>query len=200
MIFSIPKLRPLLLTAAGVAMFFAGAGCNEKPFIVKTPASVADQPQADEATEFRAASRSVALVHSGATEGGPTYWYYNPNSDYTNVQNYVIDPLMFLAQVGSLPATVPMDNPFRKVVWSGDVLPPSYTVAPPYAPEVPYGPPNPDPDPLVAPRGPLAPMIPPIRDPRGPIIMPPPPPAPRAPVMSSVPPKTTTNPTTRPAK
>lgn len=157
------SIRNIIRSSGVVALLFVGAGCMDmQPHVVITRASVADQPQADEATEFRAAPRSVAAIHSGATLAGPTYWYYNTDPAENPLYTSVTDSFLFLAQTASLPVTSVIDDPRRYVVYEGDVLAPSYTAAPPLAPEKPYGPPNPDPDPLSAPNPLYFPPIAPL--------------------------------------
>jgi hypothetical protein len=158
--------------------------------VVKTPAPIAEQPTADEATELRGFQKSVALYQSGATEAWATRWYYDPNPDYITPFNYVADPIMFLIQTGSLPATMVVEPPFRKweidpkthhlvrrstaVIYAGDVLPETFTAMPPNPPALPESKANPDPDPLSAPQKPVAPMIAPLPEERPPLILPPP--------------------------
>jgi hypothetical protein len=162
--------------------------------------SLADQPQADEATELRAAPKTAALYRSGTTQGWPTRWYYQPDADYTTASNFVIDPIMVMVQTLSLPVTLLPDFPFRKVYYAGDVLPPSYTAMPPLPPEILHGPPNPDPDPLSASQAPVIPPIAPLPVERAPLIVPPAPPAPAVtrpapkPRPAVVPPAPTTRP------
>ena len=153
--------------AAGVAAT-ACFGCysaTSAPVIVKTPAPVSAQPADDETANFRAWPRSAALYHSGATEAWPTRWYYAPNPDYIEPEDYVIEPVMMTVQTVTLPITLIPDYPFRKVVYCGDVLPASYTANPPLPPEPMVDPVNPDPDPLVAPPPPYLPLLPVVAEP-----------------------------------
>jgi hypothetical protein len=171
MIFS---TRNWMRWTSGVAISIAAAGCMNGPVTtVTTTGSIARQPQADEATEFRASRQSVALYQSGATQGYPTRWYYAPNPANSTPENFVGDSVMFIAQTASLPVTLVTDYPFRKIVYAGDVLPPSSTAMPPLPPEGLQTAPVPSPDPLVAPREPLLPLLPPIPDERPPLILPP---------------------------
>src|SRR5579862_5529762 len=108
-------------------------GCTPKQTVfIHDPASVADQPQADEATRLRGYPRMVASYQNGATEAWPTRWYYTTNSEFGTPVNFVADPFMFLMQVGSVPVTMTLEPPFQTaVVYGSDVLPGSYTAMPP---------------------------------------------------------------------
>jgi hypothetical protein len=147
--------------AAGLALLIVTTGCST-PNIVRTPASLADQPRADEATEFRGWQKSVALYQTGTTQGLPTRFFYRTDPDSPTVYNFFAEPMMLIAQTVTLPVVMFVDYPFRKVYYEGDVLPASYTAAPPVGTKRPYDPPNPDPDPLSMPRPSLLPPIPPI--------------------------------------
>ena len=132
-----------------------GLGGCATPDVVKTPASVAAQPTADEATQvLRQWPPSYALYHSGATQAWPTRQYYSPNPDNTDVVNFITDPAMFVVQVVTMPAVLIPDYPFRKIYYDGDVLPYSYSAMPPLPPEPAYSNSIPDPDPLIAPAPP----------------------------------------------
>ena len=146
--------------AVSLALSLAAAGCVT-PNISKSAAPIADQPVADEATQFRGYQKSVALWETGTTQGWPTRWYYAPYPDNQTAYNFIADSVMLVVQTFSLPVTLCIDYPFRKVYYEGDVLPASYT-AMPSTTEKPYGPPNPDPDPLSMGRQALLPPIPPI--------------------------------------
>ncbi|HZK80241.1 MAG TPA: hypothetical protein VFC46_04220 [Humisphaera sp.] len=150
-----------------------GGGCST-PNVIKTPSPIAAEPPADEATELRGFRKSVAFYHSGATQAWPTRWYYAPNPDYTSVENYVADPVMEIAQTVTLPATLIVDYPFRKIYYDGDVVPASYTAMPPLPPEPYNSRENPDPDPLSAVQEPVLPSIRPLPIERPPLIFPPP--------------------------
>ncbi|HZL34954.1 MAG TPA: hypothetical protein VFC78_06575, partial [Tepidisphaeraceae bacterium] len=148
------RLRILALaTAAGLAACMADAGCSSAPKVVKINAPLARSPQADEATRVRDWQPSVCSYQSGAVTAWPTRWYYAPNPDYTDRSNYVLDPLMSVVQAASLPVTLILEPPFaRKVIYAGDVPPPSYNGMPPLppVPAIPVG--NPYPDPLAMPK------------------------------------------------
>lgn len=159
MTFLTRKNRAAALALSTISM--AGIGCST-PNISKNPASVADQPQADEATALRGWQKSAALYQSGTTQGYPTRFYYATNPESTTAFNFVGDSVMMIVQTITLPPVLLIDYPFRKVYYEGDVLPASYTAMPPLAPEKPFGPPNPDPDPLSMGRAPLLPPLPPI--------------------------------------
>ena len=164
----------VLCAAVGLGASATFLGCaTTNP--VKTPAPVAREPVADEATRARNWPVSVAYYHSGATEAWPTRWYYQPNPDYEGRLNYITDPVMFLVQTLSLPVTLGSEPPFdKKVIYAGDVLPPSYSAMPPLPPALAQSQNNPDPDPLVAPRPKAAPMPPPSPRVRpAPMIVPP---------------------------
>ncbi len=155
------------MLAAAAFVGTLGVGCCPcqvtSPVAVKTPSPVAPNPGEDEATEMRQWPRSLALYHSGATPAWPTRWYYAPNPDNTTVENFIFDPVMFVFQTVTIPATIIPDYPFRQVVYAGDVAPLSYTGLPPLPPERSMSVGNADPDPLVAPSPePLLPPIPPV--------------------------------------
>ncbi|HWE01902.1 MAG TPA: hypothetical protein VG326_05780 [Tepidisphaeraceae bacterium] len=150
-----------------------GGGCTT-PNVIKTPSPIAAEPPADQATELRGFKKSVAFYHSGATQAWPTRWYYSPNPDYTSVENYIADPVMAIAQTVSVPATILVDYPFRKIYYAGDVMPVSYTAMPPLPPEPLNSLTVPDPDPLSAPQEPVLPPIVPLPVERPPLILPPP--------------------------
>ncbi|HET6252180.1 MAG TPA: hypothetical protein VFE47_31125 [Tepidisphaeraceae bacterium] len=201
--FSIRDKSILLSGLFGATAIIAG-GCSSTsscpcfreraPVVVKTPVPIAEQPAADEATELRGWHKSIAFYESGATQAWPTRWYYAPNPDYTTPENFVMDPMMFLAQTASLPVTMAKEPPFKQpVVYSGDVLPASYTAMPPYPPEQAVSPKIADPDVLGRPRGVVAPEPPPPRKELPPTYMPPPAPKPAKTVSHSAP-------TTMPAK
>src|SRR6185437_7843613 len=138
------------------------------------------------------------FYRSGATQGYPTRWYYAPNPDYSPAQSFLAESGMLVVQTLSLPVTLVIDPPFQKVVYTGDVLPPTYTAMPPLPPEVVDGPPNPAPDPMSAQRPPLLPPLPPIPDEVPPMILPPAKkPVSTKPARTSAP---TVAPTTRPAR
>ena len=150
------------------------AGGCATPNVIKTPSPVAAESPADEATELRGFRKSVASYHSGVTPAWPTRWYYAPNPDYTSVENYIADPVMAIAQTVSIPATILVDYPFRKIYYDGDVVPASYTAMPPLPPEPLSSRTSPDPDPLSAQQEPVLPGIQPLPMERPPLILPPP--------------------------
>lgn len=172
--------------ALGAGVCAAVVGCST-PNVVKTPGYVAQEPQADEATELRIRQweanpngrplQSAALVHNGGTQAWPTRWYYAPNSDNVTVEDFVLDPTMMIVQTVTLPAALMEDYPFRKVYYESDVIPMTYTAMPPLPPVRPLAPPNPDPDPLVAVGASVTPPTTPMPEPRAPLILPAPTPA-----------------------
>lgn len=161
---------------AALALIACGCGSTK---VVKIPERIAASPPADRATDLRGWQPVVATYQNGGTQAWPTRQYYQPNPDSEERVNYLLDPLMFLAQSASLPVTMAMEPPFEKTIYDGEVPPPSYAAMPPRFLGTPV---NPDPDPLAAPKPRSGPPLPPR-----PVL---PPPQVILPDQSGAPPKT----------
>jgi hypothetical protein len=146
------KSRALMITAAAA---LAGGCYQDRAVRQVTP--MPPEPRADEATQLRDWSQSVAFYKSGTVQAWPTRWYFGYGSDQQSRLDYLLDPLEFIAQVVSLPVTLVLDPPFERVYYEGDVVPPSYTAMPPLPPKRPISPADPYPDPLAQPKPPRIP-------------------------------------------
>jgi hypothetical protein len=149
------KARAFCVLAALSAAAFSGGCYQDRAVRQITPMPA--EPVADEATQLRDFSQSVVFYHSGTVQAWPTRWYLETNPDQETRLDYVLEPLKFITQTVTLPATLVLEPPFERVYYEGDVVPPTYAAMPPLPPRPPVSRGNPYPDPLAQPKPPRVP-------------------------------------------
>jgi hypothetical protein len=91
----------------------------------------------DDATQMRDFERSTVYYPSGSVEAGSTRFMFAPRVNASRVERGFVDPVMFAANVVTLPVTLFMKAPGTSYDWPAAVTDPSYTVQPAYPPEAP---------------------------------------------------------------
>lgn len=117
----------LLLAAATLAV----TGCSRQRPPQSSP--VNGPPVADQATQKRDWSPSVAQYSSGAVQGFPLRETIQVSRK--GPLHAVREPTAFLANAAVMPFTLITTPLFAQRIYYGDEVPPSYTAVPPLPPE-----------------------------------------------------------------
>jgi hypothetical protein len=121
------SLSPLLLVCLTL-------GCSTQQKVVYSPVNTTPIV-GDEAIALRSDwPKSYSHYANGGVNAYSTRFPYDVNVGHPLAGTVILEPALFIAQVGILPLEVVANPPFEEQIWHGEVLPPTYTAQPPLPP------------------------------------------------------------------
>lgn len=118
--------KSILVAILALAMF---PGCVRKS--AQTPDMVTEPVATDEAMQKRDWPLKSALYQNGSTVAGPTQFNYIGKPEQPEWTYYYSDFGAFMANMGLLPYNLIAHPQWTTQVYTGAVVPPSYTAVPP---------------------------------------------------------------------
>jgi hypothetical protein len=123
-------LRGVLLGASPMLLAVGGCEINKQPSSAVSKVSTAPLI-IDRATEIRDAEPKTAWYSNGSAVAGGTAFVFKPSEKVPPaVRRFTDAPVAALNDV-SLPVGLFLNPPWRKTIYSGEVVPPSYNAMPP---------------------------------------------------------------------
>lgn len=84
----------------------------------------------DDAMAMRQWDLQPSYYANGTSVAGPYYFNYAPRTNVPEAESIVTGPVIFVAQVVTLPVGMAIMPPWTEVTYRGVYVPPTYTAAP----------------------------------------------------------------------